>query len=60
MFGLLEITMTEGISELTTVFTSLFSSAMSLVTGNWLLLVSVGVPLIGGVMFAIISWLRNR
>lgn len=52
--------MTSGISSLTSVFTSLFSSAMTLVTGNWILLAGVGIPIIGGVLFAVISWLKNR
>lgn len=52
--------MTTGITGLTTIFTNLFKAAMTLVTDNWILLAGVGIPIVGGVLFSVISWLKNR
>lgn len=52
--------MTNGVAGLTSVFSTLFLEAMDLVTGNWLLLLIIGVPIVGGIMFAVISWVKAR
>lgn len=54
----------EGMStllgSLMTTFTSIFSGAWGMIEGNWFLLACVGVPLIGGIVFGVISWFRGR
>ena len=64
MFNLLTMTaavdnMSSMISTLVTVFTSVFSSAWSLIENNWFLLASVGIPLIAGILFAVISFFKK-
>lgn len=41
------------------VFTQLFQSAFGLITTNWFLLASVAVPLVAGLIFALISFFRR-
>lgn len=47
------------LTELVDVFVSLFQSAFSLITGNWLLLAGVALPLIAGLIFSIVSYFRR-
>lgn len=49
-----------SIDSLLTTFTSLFSAGWNMITGNWLLLASVGLPLVAGILFAVIGFFRNR
>lgn len=51
--------MSTNISSVVTVFTNLFSSAWSLISGNWFLLASVAIPLVAGLLFAIISFFKK-
>lgn len=46
-------TMSSAITSLLEIFVSLFNSAFELITGNWYLLAFLGLPLVGGVIFAI-------
>lgn len=54
----------EGMStllgSLMTTFSAIFTSAWSMVEGNWFLLASIGIPLIGGIVFAVVSWFKGR
>lgn len=63
MFNLLAMTvaddMNSSISTLVSIFTSIFSSAWQLIEGNWFLLACIGVPFIGGILFAVISFFRK-
>lgn len=52
--------MGNGIDSILEIFTSLFSAAWNMISGNWFLLASVGIPLVAGVLFAVIGWFRNR
>lgn len=52
--------MSSGISGILDVFLQLFNSAFQLITGNWFLLASVGLSLVSGILFAIISFFRSR
>lgn len=49
-----------SVSSLLTTFTSIFNSAWNLITGNWFLMAAVGIPLIAGILFAVIGFFRNR
>lgn len=51
--------MSDGVTSLLSTFTSIFNSAWTLISGNWFLLASVGIPLIGGLIFAIVSMFRK-
>ena len=53
-------TIAEVISQLMSIFTTIFSSAFSIITENWFLFVSIGVPLVGGILFAIISYFKGH
>lgn len=48
------------LGSLMTTFSSIFTSAWGMIEGNWFLLACVGIPLIGGIVFAVISWFRGR
>lgn len=48
------------LGSLMTTFSSLFQAAWGIIEGNWFLLACVGIPLIGGIIFAVISWFRGR
>lgn len=48
------------LGSLMTTFSSIFTGAWGMIEGNWFLLASVGIPLIGGIVFAAISWFRGR
>lgn len=47
------------LGSLMTTFSSIFQTVWSMIEGNWFLLACVGIPLIGGVVFAVISWFRG-
>lgn len=49
-----------GIESLISTFSTLFTSAWNMISGNWFLLACVGVPFISGVLFSITSFFRNR
>lgn len=49
-----------SIDGLLTTFTTIFSAGWNMISSNWLLLASVGLPLIAGILFAVISFFRNR
>lgn len=49
-----------SIDSLLTTFTTIFSAGWNMISGNWFLLASVGLPLIAGILFAVVGWFRNR
>ena len=51
--------MSTNITSIVSVFTSLFSSAWTMISGNWFLLASIGIPLVAGLLFAIISFFKR-
>lgn len=53
-------TISEVITQLMSIFTTIFSSAFSIITENWYLFVCIGVPLVGGILFSIISYFKGR
>lgn len=61
MFYLLEVgnDMSTNITSIVTVFSSLFSTAWTMITGNWFLLASVTIPLVAGLLFAIIAFFKK-
>lgn len=64
---LLTMTAAETVSDMGTImgnlmttFSSIFTSAWGMIEGNWFLMACVGIPLIGGIVFGVISWFRSR
>lgn len=51
--------LSSNITSIVTVFTSLFSSAWTMISGNWFLLASVAIPLVAGLLFAIIAFFKK-
>lgn len=52
--------MATWISTITAVFTSMFSSAWTMITGNWFLLAGVTIPLVASLLFAIVAFFKSR
>lgn len=48
------------VSTILSVFSTIFSYATNMVTENWVLFLSVGVPIVAGVVFAIVYALKGR
>lgn len=48
------------LGSLMTTFSSIFQAAWGMVEANWFLLACVGIPLIGSIVFGVISWFRGR
>lgn len=51
--------LSSNITSIVSVFTSLFSSAWTMISGNWFLLASVSIPLVAGLLFAIIAFFKK-
>lgn len=49
-----------SVDSLISTFTTIFSAGWNMISGNWFLLASVGIPLIAGILFAVIGFFRNR
>lgn len=49
-----------SVDSLLSTFTSIFSAGWNMISGNWFLLASVGLPLIAGILFAVVGFFRNR
>ncbi len=64
MFNFLSVaTMAEmegGIDSLITTFSTIFTAGWNMISGNWFLLASVGLPLIGGLLFAIVGLFKKN
>lgn len=67
MFSLLAVNaaaagedMSTWITTITEVFTSMFSAAWTMITGNWFLLAGVTIPLVASLLFAIVAFFRSR
>ncbi|MEE1321073.1 MAG: hypothetical protein UHM85_06010 [Acutalibacteraceae bacterium] len=52
--------MSSLLGSLMTTFSSIFTTCWSMIEGNWFLLASVGIPLIAGIVFAVVSWFKGR
>lgn len=52
--------MSTSVDSLITTFSSIFSAAWNMITGNWFLTAAVGIPFIAGVLFAVVGFFRNR
>lgn len=49
-----------SVGGLIEVFGLLFEAGWGLISSNWFLLASVGIPLIAGILFAVVGLFRNR
>lgn len=49
-----------GIDSLITSFSTIFTAAWNMISGNWFLLACIGVPFISGILFSVVSFFRNR
>lgn len=52
--------MESSIDSLISTFSTIFTAAWNMISGNWFLLACVGVPFISGILFAVVSFFRNR
>ncbi len=53
-------TMGRAISAFMEIFTTLFTETFDLILGNWYFLILIGVPLVSGIVFSIISVFRSN
>lgn len=49
-----------SIDSLLSTFSTIFTAGWNMISGNWFLLASVGLPLIAGILFAVVGFFRNR
>lgn len=49
-----------SVESLISTFSAIFTAGWNMISGNWLLLASVGLPLIAGILFAVVGFFRNR
>ena len=49
-----------GIDSLISSFSTIFTAAWNMISGNWFLLAVIGVPFIGSILFAVVGFFRNR
>lgn len=49
-----------GIDSLISSFSTIFTASWNMISGNWFLLACIGVPFIGGILFSVVSFFRNR
>lgn len=49
-----------SVDSLISTFSTIFTAGWNMISGNWFLLASVGLPLIAGILFAVVGFFRNR
>lgn len=49
-----------SVESLISTFSFIFNAGWNIISGNWFLLASVGLPLIAGILFAVVGFFRNR